>query len=99
MVVFVTSWIGEVSDLQAQLQALARYQHEAIQHGWPTVVAVDETKSETTPAALPQLLARTGVTKLDYPIVADTSGRVADGYGVQDIPWVEVISPAGKIIY
>ena len=99
VVVFVTSWIGEVSDLQAQLQALTRYQHEAIQHGWPTVVAVDETKSETTPAALPQLLARTGVTKLDYPIVADTSGRVADGYGVQDIPWVEVITPAGKIIY
>ena len=95
VVVFVTSWIGEVSDLQAQLQALTRYQHEAIQHGWPTVVAVDETKSETTPAALPQLLARTGVTKLDYPIVADTSGRVADGYGVQDIPWVEVITPAG----
>lgn len=99
VVVFVTSWIGEVSDLQAQLQALARYQHEAIQHGWPTVVAVDETKSETTPAALPQLLARTGGGKLGYPIVADTSGRVADGYSVQDIPWVEVISPDGKITY
>ena len=99
VVVFVTSWIGEVSDLQAQLQALDRYQHEAIQHGWPTVVAVDETKSETTPGALPQLLARTGAGKLSYPIVADTSGRVADGYGVQDIPWVEVISPAGKIGY
>jgi len=99
VVVFVTSWIGEVSDLQAQLQALDRYQHEAIQHGWPTVVAVDETKSETTPGALPQLLARTGAGKLSYPIVADTSGRVADGYGVQDIPWVAVISPAGKVSY
>jgi cytochrome oxidase Cu insertion factor (SCO1/SenC/PrrC family) len=99
VVVFVTSWIGEVSDLQAQLQALTRYQREAIQHGWPTVVAVDETKSETTPGALPQLLARTGVKDLNYPVVADTSGRVADGYGVQDIPWVEVITPGGKISY
>jgi cytochrome oxidase Cu insertion factor (SCO1/SenC/PrrC family) len=99
VVVFVTSWIGEVSDLQAQLQVLADYQHEAIQHGWPTVVAVDETKSETTPGALLQLLARTGPKNLNYPIVADTTGRVADGYGVQDIPWVEVISPDGKIIY
>jgi hypothetical protein len=97
VVVFLTSWISEVSDLQAQLQVLDRYQHEAIQRGWPTVVAVDETQSETTPSALPQLLARSGPANLSFPIVADTSGRVADGYGVQDIPWVAVISPDGQI--
>ena len=99
IVVFLTSWINEISNLQAQLQVLARYQREAIQHGWPTVVAVDETQSETSPGALPRLLARTGGGKLNYPVVADTSGRVADGYGVQDIPWTEVISPTGQIAY
>ncbi len=99
IVVFVTSWISEITNLQAQLQVLARYQREAIQHGWPTVVAVDETQSETSPGALPRLLARTGGGKLNYPVVADTSGRVADGYRVQDIPWTEVISPTGQIAY
>jgi len=27
------------------------------------------------------------------------SGRLADGHGVQDLPWIEVTSPTGRIRY
>jgi thioredoxin-related protein len=29
----------------------------------------------------------------------DTTGRLADGYGVQDQPWFVLTSPSGKIIW
>jgi hypothetical protein len=67
--------------------------------GHPTVVVVDESQTETSPGALPELLARSGGGNLGYPVVADTSGRLADGYGVQDLPWIEVTSPSGQIRY
>ena len=38
-------------------------------------------------------------TSLDYPVALDTSGRVADGYGVQDQPWFALVSASGKIVW
>ena len=38
-------------------------------------------------------------TPLRYPVVADPTGRVADGYGVQDQPWFALTSAAGKVIW
>jgi len=99
VVVFLASWVSQVSDLPRELQALAVYQHEALRRGWPTVVAVDEVQTETSPGALPELLARAGGGALGYPVVADTSGRLADGHGVQDLPWIEVTSASGQILY
>ncbi len=99
VVVFLASWLSEVSDLPAELQALAGYQHEALRRGWPTVVAVDESQTETSQGALSAVLARAGGGGLGYPVVADTSGRLADGYGVEDLPWIEVTSPSGQILY
>jgi hypothetical protein len=32
-------------------------------------------------------------------VVADTSGRVADGYSVLDLPWIEITSPAGQVLF
>jgi hypothetical protein len=29
----------------------------------------------------------------------DRYGRLADGYGVQDQPWIELISASGKILF
>jgi cytochrome oxidase Cu insertion factor (SCO1/SenC/PrrC family) len=98
LVVFLASWVDEISDLPSELQVLAGYQREALRRGWPTVVAVDETPTETSPGALSRLLARTGGGKLNYPVAADTSGRLADGYAVQDLPWIEVTSPGGRIL-
>ncbi len=38
-------------------------------------------------------------TPLSYPVALDTTGRVADGYGVQDQPWLALVSASGKIIW
>jgi hypothetical protein len=99
LLVFLASWISEISDLPAELRVLASYQREALRRGWPSVLAVDESQTETNLNALPSLLAHAGGARLGYPVVADTSGRVADGYAVQDIPWIEITSASGKIIY
>ena len=99
LVVFLASWDQETSDLPAELRALASYQREALRRGWPTVVAVDETPTETSPGDLARVLASSGGASLGYPVVADTSGRLADGYGVQDLPWIELISASGQIRY
>jgi len=32
-------------------------------------------------------------------VAADPTGRVADGYGVQDQPWFALISATGKVIW
>ena len=36
---------------------------------------------------------------LSYPVALDTAGRVADGYGVQDQPWLALVSASGKMIW
>ena len=99
LVVFVASWLNETYNLPAELRALASYQREAVRHGWPSVVALDETQAESNAAALPKLLATAGGGRLGYPVAADSSGRIADGYGVQDLPWIEIISPAGRVVF
>jgi protein SCO1/2 len=99
LLVFLASWDQEISDMPAELRALAAYQRAALRHGWPTVVAVDETPTETSPADLARVLASSGGAALGYPVVADTSGRLADGYGVQDLPWIELTSASGQIRY
>jgi cytochrome oxidase Cu insertion factor (SCO1/SenC/PrrC family) len=98
LVVFFATWVDENSNLTRQLRALDAYQHAATAHGWPQVVAVDEASTESTPAALPSLLA--GLRgSLDYPVLIDRYGQLADGYGVQDQPWVELVSGSGKILF
>ena len=96
VLVFMASWLSEVSDVPRQLQALERYQHEALSRGLPTVVGIDEIPAEPARDALARLLHQTG--RLSYPVVADTSGRVADGYRVRDLPWIEFTSPSGHIL-
>lgn len=94
---FFATWADENSNLSRQLRALNAYQQAARAHGWPQVVAVDEASTEPTPAALPSFLA--GLPgRLDYPVVVDRYGRLADGYGVQDQPWIELISGRGTIL-
>jgi cytochrome oxidase Cu insertion factor (SCO1/SenC/PrrC family) len=98
LVVFFATWVDENSNVIRELRALNGYQRAARAHGWPPVVAVDEAGTEPTPTALPALLTRLRGS-LDYPVAIDRYGRLADGYGVQDQPWVELVSGRGKILF
>jgi cytochrome oxidase Cu insertion factor (SCO1/SenC/PrrC family) len=98
LVVFFATWVDENTNLTAELEALNGYQRTAAAHGWPPVVAVDEASTETTPSALPAFLAGLHG-RLDYPVVIDKYGQLADGYGVQDQPWIQLVSSSGKILF
>jgi cytochrome oxidase Cu insertion factor (SCO1/SenC/PrrC family) len=98
LVLFFDTWETEVADLSAQLQALNAYQIAAKKAKLPPLVAVDEGKVEASPEALPKLL-RSLPHPLTYPVAVDVSGRVADGYRVQDSPWLELVSGAGRFLF
>jgi hypothetical protein len=61
-------------------------------------VAGDETVVEPSAQTVRSYLRNLGTT-LDYPVALDTTGRVADGYGVQDQPWFVLVSGSGKVIW
>ena len=98
LVVFFATWLSETSDLRGQLTALNAYAQAAKRSGLPPLVAVDEEVSEPSAGAVRTYLQQLGQ-PLDYPVALDTSGRVADGYGVQDQPWFVLTSAAGKVVW
>lgn len=95
LVVFLAGWLSETTNLVAQLQGLVSYQRAALAHGWPRLIVVDATTTEITPGALTRVVDRVpgGV---NFPVVADPTGRVADGYGFTEAPWYVLVSAAGK---
>jgi cytochrome oxidase Cu insertion factor (SCO1/SenC/PrrC family)/thiol-disulfide isomerase/thioredoxin len=88
---FFATWDAQVTDLGAQLERLGRY-------AATPVVAVDEGSVEPSPSSLSRFLGRLPA-PLRYPVAVDASGRVADGYGVQDEPWLVLVSGAGRILW
>ncbi|MGH2976902.1 MAG: SCO family protein [Gaiellaceae bacterium] len=98
LVLFFDSWETEVTDLRAQLDALNRYQVAAKRKGLPPLVAIDEDGVEASPRALPRLL-HSLPRRLSYPVAVDHSGAVADGYRVQDSPWLELVSDKGRFLF
>ena len=98
LVMFFATWVAETSDLRAHLLALNSYAHAARHGRLPGLVAVDEATTEPSPAAAAAYLKGLGA-PLRYPVAADPTGQVADGYGVQDQPWFALISAAGKVIW
>ncbi len=98
LVVFFATWLRETSDLQAQMLGLSQYARAAPGAGLPDLVAVDEAASEPSVTAVRSYVASLG-TSLGYPVALDTTGRLADGYGVQDQPWYVLTSSTGKIIW
>ncbi len=88
---FFATWDAEVTDLSRQLDALNGT-------GLPGLTAVDEASVEPSPGALPRFLARLKA-PLDYPVALDRTGRVADGYGVQDEPWLVLVSASGQVLW
>jgi cytochrome oxidase Cu insertion factor (SCO1/SenC/PrrC family)/thiol-disulfide isomerase/thioredoxin len=95
---FFDTWDQEVTDLTAHLVALNRYQAQARRDHLPTLVAVDEGSVEASPQALPRFLRALHV-PLRFPVAIDRSGRMADGYEVQDEPWLTLISKTGRFLY
>jgi hypothetical protein len=104
LVMFFATWVAETSDLRAHLLALNGYARAAGEggrgggRGLPGLFAVDEQATEPSPGAAAAYLKRLG-TPLRYRVVADVSGRLADGYGVADQPWFVLVSATGKILW
>ena len=98
LVMFFATWLSETSDLRGQLTALNAYAQAAKRSGLPPLVAVDEEVSEPSAGAVRAYLQQLGQ-PLDYPVALDTTGRLADGYGVQDQPWFVLTSAAGKVVW
>jgi cytochrome oxidase Cu insertion factor (SCO1/SenC/PrrC family)/thiol-disulfide isomerase/thioredoxin len=98
LLVFFATWDTEVTDLATRLDLLGRYDAAAAARGLPRLVAVDEASVEPSPAALPRFLG-TLVHPLSYPVAIDSTGRVADGYGVQDEPWFVLVSATGRLLW
>jgi cytochrome oxidase Cu insertion factor (SCO1/SenC/PrrC family) len=107
LVMFFATWVAENSDLRAHLLALNSYARAAGEGGvrgdgeaggLPGLVAVDEQTTEPSPGAAAAYLKNLGA-PLRYPVAADATGRIADGYGVADQPWFVLTSASGKILW
>jgi cytochrome oxidase Cu insertion factor (SCO1/SenC/PrrC family) len=97
LVAFFATWLTETSDLKAELATLNTYAKTAAGKHLPALAAVDETITEPSAAAVSTYLDTIG--PLAYPVAADETGRLADGYGVQDQPWLVLVNAAGKITW
>jgi len=98
LVMFFATWLDEVANLKSELTGMNAYVAAARRAGLPLLVAVDETVVEPSAQAVRSYLAGLG-TKLDFPVGLDITGRVADGYQVQDQPWFALVSASGKITW
>jgi cytochrome oxidase Cu insertion factor (SCO1/SenC/PrrC family) len=96
LVMFFATWLSETSDLRSELALGNAYTAYARTHGLPALTGVDETVAEPSAAVVRSYLEGLG---LRYPVGLDTTGRVADGYGVQDQPWFSLVNASGKIIW
>jgi hypothetical protein len=95
---FFATWDRQVTDLSRQLEALNSYQRAAAASGLPALTAIDEASVEPSARTLPAFTAKLPHS-LSYPIGVDRSGQMADGYGVQDEPWLVLVSPSGRILW
>jgi cytochrome oxidase Cu insertion factor (SCO1/SenC/PrrC family) len=98
LVVFFATWLSEVCDLRSQLTGLNSYVQAAQKDHLPQLTAVDEAVTEPAPDAARTFIKGLGQ-PLTYPVGVDTTGRIADGYGVQDQPWFVLTSASGKIVW
>ena len=61
-------------------------------------MAVDEAVTEPSVSSVRSYLHSLGQ-PLRYPVALDVTGRIADGYGVQDQPWYVLVSATGRIVW
>jgi cytochrome oxidase Cu insertion factor (SCO1/SenC/PrrC family)/thiol-disulfide isomerase/thioredoxin len=88
---FFATWDAEVfPDLARQLRSLNAYRGNA------PLTLIDEGSVEPSVSALPRFLRGLG---LNHPVAIDRSGRIADGYEVQDQPWFVLTSATGRFLW
>jgi cytochrome oxidase Cu insertion factor (SCO1/SenC/PrrC family)/thiol-disulfide isomerase/thioredoxin len=88
---FFATWDAEVfPGLARELQSLNGY------GGAAPLTVLDEGSVEPSTGALPRFLR--GLS-LKYPVAIDQSGRIADGYEVQDQPWFVLTSASGQFLW
>jgi cytochrome oxidase Cu insertion factor (SCO1/SenC/PrrC family) len=97
LVVFFATWLSETSDLKTELTGLNGYVKYAASKHLPALTAVDNTVTEPSAQAVGSYLGT--IPPLEYPVALDESGRLADGYGVQDQPWYTLVNAAGKVVW
>lgn len=98
LLMFFATWLQETSDLRGQLTSLGQYARAAQAAGLPPLAAVDQAGTEPSPSTAADFV-RGLRPPLPYPVALDSTGRLADGYGVQDQPWFVLTSAAGKIVW
>ncbi|MHB8659695.1 MAG: redoxin domain-containing protein [Solirubrobacteraceae bacterium] len=98
LLAFFATWDSQVTDLAKQLDGLDHYAAVAGGHGLPGLVAIDEASVEPSRLDLSRFLANLPH-PLGYPVGVDATGRVADGYGVQDEPWLVLVSRSGQVLW
>lgn len=96
LVLFFASWLSGAS-LPARLAVLDGYRALARRHGWPQPVAIDELPTERQSDAW-RLQMKRLASGMQTPLAVDSRGRVADGYGVHDLPWFALVS-SGSILW
>jgi cytochrome oxidase Cu insertion factor (SCO1/SenC/PrrC family) len=95
---FFATWDQEITTLAGQLDTLNAYQSAAGAAGLPGLTAIDEGGVEPSASALPSFL-NTLRQPLSYPVAIDDSGQLADGYGVQGVPWFVLTAADGKVVW
>ncbi len=95
---FFASWDQQVMDLRGELEGLRAYEAKASAAHLPLLTSVDEGSLEPQPSSLTRFLS-TLPRPLHYPVAIDRSGRIADGYEVQDEPWLVLTSATGRILW
>lgn len=98
LVLFFAGWLASPAVLRRHLAALGHYALSAKLHHWPSPVAVDVLPAEPSPAAARRRLASLAA-GLRIPLVADSSGGLADAYQVNDLPWYALGSPSGRLLW
>jgi cytochrome oxidase Cu insertion factor (SCO1/SenC/PrrC family) len=92
LVLFFNTWDPGI---EANLKRLNRY---AALTSVAPLIALDESIVET--GDLNDLMYRVKPEgRVAYPVFNDSDGTIADGYGVQDSPWLTLVSGSGKILW
>ncbi|MDX6479930.1 MAG: hypothetical protein QOG85_440 [Gaiellaceae bacterium] len=94
LVLFFDTGEEHVSSLTLHLLDLNQY---AALSSVAPLVAVDEASVEPSAHALRDYL--TSIPALAFPVAIDTSGRLADGYRVENSPWLTLVSGSGRILW
>lgn len=91
LTVFLASWAPAAYQQMQGLNSVAK----ALPH--VKIVGVDVGSVEPSRNAIIPLLRRVG--RLQYPIVLDPAGNLAQAYGVTNIPWMALTNAHGRVIW